>query len=355
MAAIQWRPEVNHLTVPESHSIRFVARNSAGIKDIAADIALRHRNFSQSDILTILRAEDEAIKARLLNGEQVTKEGSFSWSLSFTGRLDNADDPLPPLHECLRVNVRVAPAFLASMRGSGKTERLPEKKKTPLISGAEDTLLKLADVLNPAGALQLTGSGLAFDQESGGECVIEGTRSGRAAQSRLLSVSNSAVLLMPDIPAQASPWNNEYTVSVSARYSRRGSLRAGTCGRMLRAPLAVPLSGEGMNVGILTGSADSPHVSVTGGAAGADETLRIQARLDRRRDCLVFSLLDMRKDGLAGAPVTVSGDGQAALQGFAGSAVSSLSIRVNSYAALKAMIRDSYGGRLADILMITTG
>lgn len=83
MTTIQWRPVTNSLTVPLSYSACFIPRNSAGIKDLAADIARQHPNFNKNDILTILRAEDKAIQTRLLNGEQVTKEGFCSWSLAF--------------------------------------------------------------------------------------------------------------------------------------------------------------------------------------------------------------------------------------------------------------------------------
>jgi hypothetical protein len=41
MATIQWRTEINPLTTPQSYRILFMPRNSAGIEDIAADIALR--------------------------------------------------------------------------------------------------------------------------------------------------------------------------------------------------------------------------------------------------------------------------------------------------------------------------
>ncbi|MCI5136515.1 MAG: hypothetical protein D3920_15945, partial [Candidatus Electrothrix sp. AW2] len=99
MATLQWRPEKNVLTTPLSYWIRFISRNSAGTEDLAADIAAKHPNFNKADILTILRAEDEAIQARLLNGEQVTKEGCCSWSPSFSGRLNSPDDPLPSLDQ----------------------------------------------------------------------------------------------------------------------------------------------------------------------------------------------------------------------------------------------------------------
>ena len=56
MASMQVRLERNALTTPESLSIRFIARGSAGIDELAADIALRHPNFSKADIVTILRA-----------------------------------------------------------------------------------------------------------------------------------------------------------------------------------------------------------------------------------------------------------------------------------------------------------
>ena len=355
MATIQWRPDINPLTVPQSWRARFVARGSAGIEDIAADISKRHPNFSKADILTILRSEDEVIQARLLNGEQVTKEGCCSWFLSFAGRLDSPNDPLPPLDECLHVSIRISPPFLAAIRQAAQTERLPVKEKLPLLSMAQDTVLALHDVLNPQGLLRLTGSNLRFDRSRADEgCVIAGTAGGRAAQNRFGKIEDSEIILMPELPAQPQPWNNEYMVSVSTRYSGRGTLRSGTYGRMLRSPLAV--SGMGSpnppETGILTGKESSPHVSVTGGSVTADETLRIQVILDRRADALLFSLLDMKEGGAAGAAVTVTGNGAVTLQGFADSAVASLDIRVNDYAALKGMIRSSYGGRLTDVLRI---
>jgi hypothetical protein len=357
MPAIQWRPEVNAMTTPQSWRILAVPRNSAGIEDIAADIARQHPNFNKADILTILRAEDKAVQARLLNGEQVTKEGSWSWFVSFTGRLNHPDDPLPPLDECLQVSVRISPPFAKAIRRAAHAERLPARLKQPLISTVRDALLGLNNVLNPDGLLQLGGRNLAFDrQQPGSECVIAGTESGSAVQTRLIKVEDSGIMLMPDIPAQSQPWHNEYTVSVSTRYSEHGTLRTGTCGQMLRSPLT--LSGFGQpdppEHGILSGKESSPHVSVLGGSVAADEMLRIQVILDSRKDALLFSLLDMHEGGKTGAAVTVTANGELTLQGFADSAVSSLTVRVNDYAALKKMIRSSYGGRLADVLDVRT-
>lgn len=355
MPAIQWRPEVNAMTTPQSWRILAVPRNSAGIEDIAADIAKQHPNFNKADILTILRAEDKAVQARLLNGEQVTKEGSWSWFVSFTGRLNHPDDPLPPLDECLQVSVRISPPFAKAIRQAAHAERLPARLKQPLISTAHDALLGLNNVLNPDGLLQLGGRHLAFDrQQPGSQCVIAGTESGSAVQTRFAKIEDSEIMLMPDIPAQSQPWHNEYTVSVSTRYSEHGTLRTGTCGQMLRSPLT--LSGFGQpnppEVGILSGKESSPHVSVLGGSVAADETLRIQVILDKRKNVLLFSLLDMQEEGRTGPVVPVSANGECTLQGFADSAVSSLSIRVNDYAALKGMIRNDYSGRLVDVLVV---
>jgi hypothetical protein len=92
-----------------SYWIRFIPRNSAGIEDLAADIAAKHPNFNKADILTILRAEDEAIQARLINGEQVTKEGCCSWSLFFfrsseqPGRRPAVPGPIPE-RQCSRLS-----------------------------------------------------------------------------------------------------------------------------------------------------------------------------------------------------------------------------------------------------------
>jgi hypothetical protein len=349
--AIQVRPEINLLTTPPSYSIRVVPRAVAGRKEIAADIALRHPNFSKADIMTIISAEDDVIQARLLNGEQVTKEGCCSWYLSVSGRLNSPDDPLPLLNEALQINVRISPPYAEFIRRNGQPDRLAMAKKVPLINETEDTLLGLKDVLNPAGVLQLTGTDLWFNRTvaGAGECVIEGTQSGRTVQSRLIKVENGEILLMPDIPAQAQPWNNEYKVTVSSRYSEHGSLRTGTYSRMLRTPLVVLL---GSAPGILTGKEAIPNVSVTNASLTADETLRIQAVYDARVDALLFSLLDMQEDGKTGAEVSVTANGVVTLQGFVGSAVSSLSIEVNDYAALKDMIRNNYSSRVVDVLQV---
>ncbi len=355
MQTIQWRPEVNAMTTPQSWRILTMPRKSAGIEDIADDIALRHPNFSKADILTILRAEDKAVQTRLLNGEQVTKEGSWTWFVSFSGRLDHPNDPLPPIDQCLNVSVRISPPFTRTIRQSARTERLPVREKKPVISTARDTVLDLDNVLNPDGLLQLKGRNLVFDpKQPDSQCLIKGTESGSAIQSSFGMIENSSIMLRPDIPAQSQPWNNEYTISVSTRYSEYGTLRTGTCQQMLRSPLM--LSGlnqpDPSEQGILTGKAASPYISVIGGSVTADEMLRIQVILDHRKKVLLFSLLDMKEKGRTGTVVPVRENGEYTLQGFADSAVSSLSIRVDDYAALQEMVWNTYSGQLVDVLDI---
>jgi hypothetical protein len=43
----------------------------------------------------------------------------------------------------------------------------------------------------------------------------------------------------PDIPTQADPWNNEYTVSISTQYTEHETVRKGVYERMLRSPLTM--------------------------------------------------------------------------------------------------------------------
>ena len=355
MATVQWRPEVNPLTTPQSYRPLFRPRNVVGRAEMAARMAKALPNYSESEFRTFIDLHNQLIMESLINGEQVTEENAFSYRLGFTGRMSSPDEPLPPASECLQVRVNASPPLIDAVRQTAQLERLPVSKKLPLITSAKDTVSGLQDVLNPAGVLLLTGENLFFDrtQPDIGGCVIEGTRSGRTEQSRFVRVEPGAILLAPDIPAQANPWNNEYTVSVSARYSERGSLRTGIYSRMLRAPLAVNgFSGE---TGILTGRASNPYVSITGGSVSADETLRIQATLDLRTDTFVLNLADMQEEGGAtGAAVIAAGNGALTLAGFSGSAVSSLTVRVNNFAALKELVRASYGGRMTDILEVRT-
>jgi hypothetical protein len=69
---------------------------------------------------------------------------------------------------------------------------------------------------------------------------------------------------------------------------------------------------------------------------------------------LLFSLLDMKEGGAAGAAVSVTQNGAHILPGYAGSPVTSMEITVNSYAALWEMVHNDYGGRLVDVLKIET-
>ena len=353
MASIQWRPEVNVLTVPQSYKIRFVPRDSAGTDDIAAAMAEENPNYTEEDAKTMLAVLRRVIEKKLLNGSQVTIDGMMSFGLSFTGRLESPDDPLPPVDECLHVSVRVLQPFLKDIRRQARFEKLPMIEKVPVIDAAEDTRLHLADVLYSKGVLQLTGSNLLFDPEAEGcECVLEGTRSGRAVQSQFGPISDSSIVLVPDIPAQDAPFNNEYTLSLSTRPTGHGSPRTGIYSRRLRSPLTLSNFGHPNppEVGILTDNAASPYVSVTGGSVAADEMLRIQAVFDIRNSVLLLSLLGMKEDGATGEAVSVTANGEYTLQGFAGSAVSSLNVQVNDYAALLDLVRDQYYGRIVDVL-----
>ncbi|CAK8721411.1 DUF4469 domain-containing protein [Candidatus Electronema halotolerans] len=358
MASIQWRPEVNVLTVPQSYKIRFVPRDSAGTDDIAAAMAEENPNYTEEDAKTMLAVLRQVIQKKLLNGSQVTIDGMMSFGLSFTGRLESPDDPLPPTDESLHVSVRVLQPFLDEIKQQASFVKLPMLIKGPVIENAEDTRLHLADVLYSKGVLQLTGSNLLFDPDAEGcECLIRGTRSGEAVQGQFGPISDSSIVLVPDIPAQDAPFNNEYTLSLSTRPTGHGSPRTGIYSRRLRSPLTLSNFGHPNppEVGILSSNSASPLASVTGGSVAADEMLRIQAVFDIRNSVLLLGLLGMKEDGPAGAAVTVTANGEYTLQGFAGSAVSSLSVRVNDYAALLDLVRDQYYGRLADVLDVRVG
>ncbi|XCN72907.1 MAG: hypothetical protein Q3M24_21935 [Candidatus Electrothrix aestuarii] len=111
MAKIQWRPEVNVLTVPQSYKIRFVPRDSDGTDDLAVAMNEENSNYSVEDIKTMLALQERVVQKKLLSGDQVTIDGMLTIGFSFTGRLDSPDDPLPPVDECLHVNCGCSSPF----------------------------------------------------------------------------------------------------------------------------------------------------------------------------------------------------------------------------------------------------
>jgi len=354
MSKVQWRPQLNALTSPQSYRAQPVPRESLGYDEMAALIAAKNPLWSPDLVKSILLAERETRKEQLISGNQVSYENNCTWHLSISARLAAPDDPLPQDKDILNVQAYASRTFVDEVRQAARLERLPITEKVPVISSAEDMLLKLNDVLNPAGLLRLTGDGLFFDPESGGgECVLEGTNSGRTAQTRFGTISNTAVLLMPDIVSQTDPWNNEYRVSISTRYTAHGSLRTGICAKRLRTPLSITL---GNGDGILSGSGDVPLVTVNEGTLTDERTrMRLQAVLNAQDGDLRMSLLDMTEGGAVGNEVRVMENGAYTLAGFAESPLTSLNITVNDYAALVNMIRTDYFGRVVDVLDVAQG
>jgi len=351
MTTIQWRPAVNALTKPQSYRPQFVPRGSSGYDKMAADIGLAHPVYNADLVRSLAPLIMDWIQQELISGWQVTFEDAFTFRPLLTGRMSGPDEPLPDDDDLVQVNVYAARPFVQGVRTAARLERLPMNEKLPQVTSSEDTKLKLADVLNPAGVLRLTGSNLYFDEDDPDcGCVISGTQSGEIKQSTFASVSNSEILLVPEIPAQAEPWDNEYTVTVTSQYTEHGTPRIGLYRRRLRTPLLVE---SFANIGILTGDgADSPYAAIANGLTSADERLRIQAVFDPAADRLEFNLIDMKEGGAAGPEMPVAADGTFILPGFSGSAVSNLTVTVQDYAALKTLVRNYYGGRLVDILDI---
>jgi len=352
MGTVQYRVEPNPLTKPVSYKLRFMPKQTAGYDELAAALA-KDTGQTVEQAKVFLQSTVKNIKEMLCNGMQVTLEEAFTFAPSFHASLTNPDDPLPPSEELLRISVSATRPFVQYVQQNVTLERVSTEAKAPSILSAADTTLELNNVLNPAGVLRLTGSNLAFDKSSPDcGCVIAGTQSSSTAQSQFAGISDGEILLVPHIPAQAHPWNNEYTVAITTRYTEHGSLRSGTYGRKLRSPLTAVNLGHPNppEVGILTGSAATPHVSITGCTISASERLRIQADASVQENLLSFRLIALQDGGPAGVMAAVTANGEFTLPGFAGSAVSSLKIKVNNYAALRTMIRNDYDGRLVDIL-----
>ena len=149
MATVQWRPEVNALTIPQSWRPRHVPLNVLNEDDIAAEIAHMLPNYSEDAARSIIEALIERIKVNLINGNQITLRNFLTCRISISGRLDSPDAPLPPVEESLSIQMTASRPFVDEIAQNVELERLAMLKKLPLITKAEDTVLKLKDVLNP--------------------------------------------------------------------------------------------------------------------------------------------------------------------------------------------------------------
>lgn len=354
MTTVQWRPELNALTTPRSYRPRVVPKDTIGYKELAEAIALKNPLWSANLIQSILEAMRKEVVEQLVKGNKVSLENAFTFHLTMTARLNAPDDLLPANDDLINVRCFAAKGLIEEVQKKVQLERLPPSARQPVIVSAEDTVRKLKYVLNADSVLRIIGTDLSFNQQTGnGECVLEGTRDGRIVQSKFAQISNSTIMFLPDIPVQTSPWNNEYRLSISTRYTENGTPRTGVCPSLLRTPLPVLLNTP---TGILSGDHIDSLVTVTGGVLnGGDAWVRIQVLVDAQDGDLRFSLIDMHENGVVGEAVRVSDNSDYNLPGFAGSILTSLEVTVNDYAALKLLVLTNYVGRLVDVLYVQQG
>ena len=352
---VYWQPKLNALTTPRSYKAQVVPTNFCGYDEISEGIANKNPIWSAGLVKAILLAEREEIIERLINGDQVSLERWFTYHLTIKRRLQALEEELPPDKRIVKLNGYASKTAVQEVQDTVELERLAPEVKLPVLESTEDTVLHLKDVLNSNGLLRLTGTNLLFHTEDGdGECVIEGTANGRTVQTRFGDITNTLLFVLPDIPGQTQPWQNEYRISVSTRYTEHGTLRTGIYPGLLRTPLSVNLSADD---GILSGGpASTPLARVTGGHLTAEGArVRIQALVDAQDGDLRLSLLDMTENGAVGNAVTASSNGVYTLPGYTGADVTTLEVTLLDYAALVTKAREQYAGRLVDILDVSGG
>jgi len=352
MATIQCRLEYNPLKVPLSLKLRYVPRGSIGTDGIAAAMSEENPNYTEEAAKTMIATLVRVIKKKLLEGIQPTIDGAWTFDLSFPGNFDSTNIDLTSLNAILHANIHILQPLLKEIKNDAHFSMLDMIEKVPVINSTEDTRLHLANVLYSKGVLHLTGTNLLFNPETAGnECVLAGVQSGRQVQTQFGPISDTSIVFVPDIPAQAELWQNEYILSLSTRYTAHGTPRTGTYRLRLRSVLVIERLAYETGPGILSdSSAATPCVSFESATATGPEMLRIQTVFDVRNNWLLFNLISMKEDGPVGAAVTVTANSAVTLPGFAGSAISSMTIVVHDYAALLDLMREHYYGRLVDVL-----
>lgn len=354
MSTVKWRPELNALTTPPSYKARHVPNNTLGYDELAEAVAKRNSLWSAGLVKSVLLETRAEIKEQLIKGNKINLENFFSIVISLAVRLVSPDDPMPPNDEVIKLLLVASKTMLEEVQAEVELERISPENKVPVIASVRDTQFDLQDVLNIDGVLDLAGADMQFNPKAAGEeCVLEGTRNGRTVQTRFAKNSPTELLIVPQFAAQTDVWNNEYLLSITTRYTDHGSLRTGVYNRPLRTPLTIDL-GENHYVGMLSGAQTAPLVEATAVEVVAVDSalVRIQAVLNALDGKLRLSLLDITEGSSVGDAVTVSANGEYTLPGFAGSALASMTVQVNDYAALKEMVRTVYLGRLVDILTV---
>ena len=174
-------------------------------------------------------------------------------------------------------------------------------------------------------------------------------------QTQFGPIGDTSITLIPTIPAQEEPWNNEYTLSLSVRYTENGTLRTSTYRRRLRTPLVIQGISFETGPGILSDDTAEPYVRIQQCVTSVPLLVRIEATIDSRTDELFLRLLDMTERGQAGERVKITTNSVYTLPGFSGSPLSSMEVVMGNAEQLATMVRTHYAGQVVDVLDVRMG
>jgi hypothetical protein len=350
MATIQWRPEGNLLTNPKSYKARIMPRVTMDYAAVAEAIAARNPNFSAVAVETILRELREEVRIQLNNGNAVVLKDFCSFKTTANVRLETPSSPMPPPGSSLMTTISASRTLRDDVRTGASYEKLPATEKAPVITSIVDTHYNLPDVITAFFIMDVVGSNLQIGPDiEGSKVTITGSRNGEYNPTVFPERKPSRILFSANQSSQTDPWNNEWQVSVTTRYTENGSLRTGTYNRYLRAPLTI--SHSALPKGCLSSGETAALANVTDNTG--NETIRICADVNAQDDILRFWLTGMTQDSAVGDAVIINANQAYTLTGFAGSAVTSLEVTTVNWEAIKTLVKTKYTNRMYDILNIT--
>jgi hypothetical protein len=352
MATIQWRPESNPLTNPKSYKARILHRVTMDYAAVAEAISARNPNFSAIAVETILRELREEVRIQLNNGNAVALKDFCSFRTSANVRLETASSPMPSPGTSLMTVISASRTLRDDVRQGASYEKLPAEEKSPVITEFMNTMLGLPNVLDSNGYLAvvkgsniLIGPGIA-----GSKMTIEGTQSGSTVQTDFAERTPAKISFSTMIPSQAFAWNNEYTVSITTRYTENGSLRVSTYSQYLRQSMDYTIGS--LPRGVLSSTTATAIVDITA-YSGATQTVRLCADVNSQDDTLRIWMADMTANGEVGNSVIINDDTGYTIDGYPGALITSIGIETIDWAALKTLVKTKYAGRMYDIVRLT--
>lgn len=236
---LKYRLVVNRLTREPSYRAD-VLQTTISQDTIISNMNMLLPVLDTETLQSVLEVFKNVVSTELSEGNSILLPNFIKISPSITGRFDLPTDSAT--NENVQLNANISSSFEQQVKANLSITKQPYIEKSPSISSVTDA----NNYSNYLGELlTIRGSNLSFNQDGNKEGVfIQNTYTENKTNVTIFaSITDTKIICLASELAGSVEEQNEYTLEVSTRYTKNGSLRTANYAIPLRRTLEIADNG----------------------------------------------------------------------------------------------------------------